>query len=73
MRHAAEENPLTLELRPILETDYRKFTLVANFAFEKPFSGPGTHKRMTLAPSGEITYDLFPSLTAVVDYYGDLV
>jgi hypothetical protein len=72
MRHAAEENPLTLELRPIMETDFRKFRFVANFAFEKPFSGPGTHKGMTLAPSGEITYDLFPWLTPAVEYYGDL-
>ncbi|MGO9267422.1 MAG: hypothetical protein ACLQBA_21510 [Candidatus Binataceae bacterium] len=72
MRHAAEENPLTLELRPILETHYRKFTLVADFAFEKPFSGPGTHKGMTLAPSGEVTYDLIKWLTPAVEYYGDM-
>jgi hypothetical protein len=72
MRRAAEENPLSLELRPIMETDFRKLTFVANFAFEKPFSGPGTHKGVTLAPSGEITYDLFPWLTPAVEYYGDL-
>ena len=72
MRRAAEENPLSLELRPIVETGFRKFTLVANFAFEKPFRGPGTHKGMTLAPSGEATYDLFRWLTPAVEYYGDL-
>lgn len=72
MRNAAEENPLTLELRPILETHFRKFTLVADFAFEKPFSGPGTHKGMTLAPSGMVTYDLFRWLIPAVEYYGDM-
>lgn len=72
MRRAAEENPLSLELRPILETRYRKFTLIANFAFEKPFNGPGTHQGMTLAPSGEITYDLLRWFEPAVEYYGDM-
>jgi hypothetical protein len=72
MRRAAEENPLSLELRPILEGGFAKFTVIANFAFEKPFDGPGTHKGMTLAPSGEVTYDLFRWLTPAVEYYGDM-
>ncbi len=72
MRRAAEENPLTLELRPILETHVHKFTLIANIAFEKPFRGPGTHKGMTLAPSGEITYQVFKWLEPAVEYYGDI-
>jgi hypothetical protein len=29
------------ELRLIAETSYRKFTIVGNFAFVDPFSGPG--------------------------------
>jgi hypothetical protein len=72
MRRAAEENPLTLEIRPILETHIRRFTLVVNLAFEKPFSGPGTHKGMTLAPSGEVTWDFFKWVTPAIEYYGDL-
>src|SRR5208282_3538723 len=40
MRRAAEENPLSLELRPIAGASYKGFRLVANFAFDKPFSGP---------------------------------
>jgi hypothetical protein len=60
MRRAAEENPLSLELRPMFETSYTEFTLTGNFAFEKPFEGSGTHQGMTLAPSGELTWQLFP-------------
>jgi hypothetical protein len=58
MRAAAEENPFSLELRPIVETSFGRFTLVANFAFEDPFSGPGAHKGFQLAPSGEVVFDL---------------
>jgi hypothetical protein len=72
MRRAAEQNPLTLELRPILETHFHKFTLIANIAFEKPFRGPSTHQGVTLAPSGEVTYDLLRWFSPAVEYYGDM-
>ncbi|HLW72221.1 MAG TPA: hypothetical protein VKS22_16545 [Candidatus Binataceae bacterium] len=72
MRRAAEEDPLSLELRPIAEANFGKFTLIANFAFEKPFEGPGTHRGMTLAPSGELTYEVFRWLEPGVEYYGDM-
>lgn len=72
MRRAAEENPLSLELRPIVEKRFGRLMLVADFAFEKPFNGPGTHQGMTLAPSGEITYDLLSWVTPALEYYGDM-
>jgi hypothetical protein len=72
MRRAAEENPLTLELRPIIQRRLGKLWIVANLAFAKPFRGPGTHKGMTFAPSGEITYDLFEWVSPGLEYYGDM-
>jgi hypothetical protein len=73
MRRAAEENPLTLEIRPIAEAHFGKFLLIGNFAFEKPFSGPGTHKGVTFAPSGEAEYvKLLWWLSPAVEYYGDM-
>lgn len=72
MRRAAEENPLTLELRPIIERRFGKLLIVANLAFEKLFRGPGTHKGMTFGPSGEITYDLFEWASPALEYYGDM-
>lgn len=72
MRRAAEQNPLSLELRPILQKQVGPLTAVADFAFEKPFDGPGTHQGMTFAPSGEITYELFSWVTPAVEYYGDM-
>jgi hypothetical protein len=73
MRRAAEDQPLTLELRPIAETHIGKLMVIANLPFEKPFSGPGTHKGVTLGPQGEIEYqELFRWLSPALEYYGDM-
>ncbi|HYL58222.1 MAG TPA: hypothetical protein VEU51_05085 [Candidatus Acidoferrales bacterium] len=72
MRRAAEENPLPLEMRPILQAGYRRFTLIGNFAFEKPFSGPQTHRGVQFSPSGSLAYDLSKWITPAVEYYGDV-
>jgi hypothetical protein len=73
MRRAAEDNPFTLELRPILESRVHRFDIVANLAFEKPFSGPGTHQGVQFDPSGEILYDhLFKWLSPAVEFYCDM-
>ncbi len=73
MRRAAEEQPLTLELRPIAETQLGHVLIVANLPFEKPFSGPGTHKGVTISPQGMVQYnELFKWLSPAVEYYGDM-
>ncbi len=72
MRHAAEDNPTTLELRPIVEKRVGRLCLVGDFVFEKPFAGPGTHRGFTFQPSGMATYDLFPWVTPALEYYGDM-
>jgi len=73
MRRAAEDQPLTLEMRPIAETHLGKFTVIANLPFNKPFAGPGTHKGVVVSPQGEVEYDeLFSWLSPAVEYYGDM-
>jgi hypothetical protein len=72
MRFQAEENPLTLEIRPILEKKFGRLLIVGNFAFEKPFSGPDTHKGVQLDPSGEVVYQLTHWVSPAVEYYGDM-
>jgi hypothetical protein len=72
MRHAAEENPTTLELRPIVGTSFKGFRLVGNFAFVDPFSGPGAHRGFQFDPSGELVYKLNRWLSPAVEYYGDM-
>ncbi len=72
MRSAAEEQPLTLELRPIAETSIGGLLLIADLTFEKPFRGPGTHQGMTFAPSGLVSYKLLPWVAPALEYYGDM-
>jgi len=73
MRKAAEDQPFTLEMRPIAESRIGKVLIVANMPFEKPFSGPGTHKGVTLSPQGEVMYEgIFGWLSPAVEYYGDM-
>jgi len=72
MRHAAEENPTTLELRPIAGANYKRFRPVGNFAFIDPFSGPGAHHGFQFDPSGMLVYKLTDWLSPAVEYYGDM-
>jgi hypothetical protein len=72
VRQAAEQNPLTLELRPIVGTSFKGFRLVGNFAFVDPFSGPGAHRGFQFNPSGELIYKLNRWLSPAVEYYGDM-
>jgi hypothetical protein len=72
MRHAAEENPTTLELRPIVGATFNRFRLVGNFAFEDPLSGRGAHRGFQFTPSGELVYKLTDWLSPAVEYYGDM-
>jgi hypothetical protein len=72
MRRAAEENPFSLELRPIIEKRFKRLSIVGDFAFVKPFDGPGTHLGFSFEPSGQISYDLLGWLTPAIEYYGDM-
>ncbi len=72
MRRQADENPLSLEVRPIVEKRFGKLAIIANLAFEKPLRGPGSHTGISFAPSGLVSYDLLPWLTPAVEYYGDI-
>lgn len=72
MRRQADDNPLTFEFRPIVEKRFGKLSIIANFAFEKPLRGPGSHEGIYFAPSGSISYDLLPWLTPAIEYYGDI-
>jgi hypothetical protein len=72
MRRAAEENPLSLELRPIVEKRFGPLLIIANLAFEKPFDGPGTHRGVTFSPSGLVSCEATSWLEPAVEYYGDM-
>jgi hypothetical protein len=72
MRFAAEDNPMTLELRPIAGTNFKGFRLVGNFAVEDPFSGRQAHRGFQFEPSGMLVYKLNDWLSPAVEYYADM-
>src|SRR5260370_41760638 len=55
MRRAAEDNPFSLELRPIVEKRSGGPMLVTQPPFQNTTPRPGTHKGMTFTPAGEIS------------------
>ena len=71
MRRDFEDNPLSLELRPILEKRIGRFDATVNAPFSKPFNGR-TPLGMQFGPSGLVSYDLVPQLTPALEYYGDM-
>lgn len=75
MRREAVDDPFNIEFMPIVQTNLRGFLLVANLAFEKQFTGPGTHQGIGLEPAAEVTYRLHGSwswLEPALEYYGDI-
>jgi hypothetical protein len=75
MRRAAVPDPFNIELMPIVQTNVRGFLLVADLAFEKQFTGPGTHPGIGFEPAAEVTYRLHNEwrwLEPALEYYGDI-
>ncbi len=71
MRRDAADSPLELDIMPIAEFHVGRFFVVGNFSFNKPFSGPGTHKGMTLEPAGQVSYEVNDWLEPALEYYGE--
>ncbi|MGH8013899.1 MAG: hypothetical protein ACREQ4_15535 [Candidatus Binataceae bacterium] len=75
MRREAVDDPLNVEFMPIIQGTVKGFFVVANLAFEKQFSGPGTHAGIGFEPAGEIAYRLpgiMHWLEPTLEYYGEI-
>lgn len=72
MRRAAVPDPFNIEFMPIVETHWRRLTAIANFSFEKQFSGPGTRAGISLEPMGQISYLLTKWFEPSLEYFGDI-
>jgi hypothetical protein len=71
MRRDAADSPLELDIMPIAEFRVGRFFVVGNFSFNKPFSGPGTHKGITLEPAGQVSFSVNDWLEPALEYYGE--
>jgi hypothetical protein len=72
MRRDAADSPLELDLMPIAQAHLGRFFIVANFSFDKPFSGAGTHQGMSLEPAGQVSYRVNRWLEPALEYYGEI-
>ncbi|MBF6567895.1 MAG: hypothetical protein IVW54_03345 [Candidatus Binataceae bacterium] len=71
MSSTADPNPLSLDVMPIAQAVWGKWTVVGNFALSKPFNGPG-NKNIDFQPAGGISYRLLDWLEPGLEYFGDL-
>jgi hypothetical protein len=68
-----DDNQLELELRPIIEKDFRKFEICLNPIFEKAvFVGPNKNKGIEFGYAAGIYYDYLREISPGVEFYGAL-
>jgi hypothetical protein len=66
-----DDNQLELELRPIVEKDFKKFEIALNPIFEKAvFVGPNKNKGFEFGYAAGIYYDWMRSLSPGFEFYG---
>ena len=69
--HQFDDVPLELELRPIIEKDLGRFSILANPKFEKPiFVGPQKNQGFEFGYAGAVYYRWMRYLSPGVEVYG---
>jgi hypothetical protein len=67
-----EENPVTLEIRPIIEKKFGRFQIDINPVIGRALRGPGTKEGWILGPSMRMGYELNRRLDLSLEYYTEL-
>jgi hypothetical protein len=65
-----DDAELELELRPIFEKDFGRFSFVVNPKFEKPLTGPDKNKGFEFGHASGIYYRWMRELSPGVEFYG---
>jgi len=66
-----DDDPLELELRPIIEKDIGRFSIVLNPQFEKPiFTGPNKNKGLEFGYVNGVYYRWMRYVSPGVEFYG---
>lgn len=71
-RRRFSENTWTWEIRPIIDLERGPLYLAANLALERALRGPGRGHGFDFSPAVKLGVRITPTLTAGVEYYGDL-
>jgi hypothetical protein len=67
-----EENPVTLEIRPIIEKKFGRFQFDINPILDRALSGPGAKDGWILEPCMRLGYTLNKWLDPSLEYYSEL-
>jgi hypothetical protein len=68
-----DDSELELELRPIIEKDYKRFSIMLNPIFEKPiFLGPDKNKGFEFGYSAGLYYRWMQYLSPGLEFYGGI-
>jgi hypothetical protein len=69
-RRAFSTDTWTLEIRPIVDRQLGRWYVALNPTLERALKGEGTSTGFAFAPNAAVTYDVTPTVTAGLEYYG---
>lgn len=69
-RAAYSADTWTLEVRPIIDKQIRRWYLSVNPTFDRSFHGPGEKAGFGFSPNVKVSYDFTKKITGGVEYYG---
>jgi hypothetical protein len=62
----------TLEIRPILDKQYKRWYAAFNPTFDRSFHGPGVNQGLVFSPNVKVGYDFTKRISGGFEYYGSL-
>lgn len=69
-RRAFSLDTWTWEIRPIIDQRLGRWYWALNPAFERSLHGEGVRNGFEFAPNAQVTYDISPTVTGALEYYG---
>ena len=71
-RHAYSQDTWTLEIRPIIDKQIRRWYLSFNPTIDRSFHGPSVNMGYAFSPNFKAGYDVTKRINAGLEYYGSL-
>lgn len=71
-RSPYSQDTWTLEIRPIIDKQIRRWYLAFNPTIDRSFHGPGVHEGVGFSPNFKVGYDVTKRLNMGLEYYGAL-
>ncbi|MDT7603190.1 MAG: hypothetical protein QOF61_1187 [Acidobacteriota bacterium] len=69
-RRRYSANTWTLELRPIIDKQVKRWYFSFNPTLERALKGPDTRRGFEFSPNAKVSYDLTKKITGGLEYYG---